>query len=98
MNEADTIQTAVAAYHRTTIHAEGTDPNKLHDFKAALDGYQVYGPAQGDEFVALYLGGVNRDQRDPILDASVAIYKKQLDGDAQVDFKGKAMDNESFRR
>ena len=70
--------------------AEETDPNKLHDLKAALDGYQVYGVTQIDEFVALYLGGADRDRLDPILDACVAVYKEQLDEDGQVDFKGKA--------
>ena len=70
--------------------AEETDPNKLHDLKAALDGYQVYAPAQIDELVELYLGGADRDKLDPILDACVAVYKEQLDEDGQVDFKGKA--------
>ena len=42
MNDVDTIRVAFADYYRTTILAEETDPNKLHDLKAALDGYQVY--------------------------------------------------------
>ena len=41
-NDADTIQAGFADYYRTTILAEETDPNRLHDLKAALDGYQVY--------------------------------------------------------
>ena len=90
MNDSDTIQQAFADYYRTTVLAEETDPNKLHDLKAALDGYQVYEVAQIDEFVALYLGGADRDRLDPILDACVAVYKEQLDEDGQVDFKGKA--------
>ena len=90
MNDADTIQQAFADYYRATILAEETDPNKLHDLKAALDGYQVYEVAQIDEFVVLYLGGADRDRLDPILDACVAVYKEQLDEDGQVDFKGKA--------
>ena len=69
---------------------EETDPDKLHDLKAALDGHQVYAPAQIDELVALYLGGADRDKLDPILDACVAVYQRQLDEDGQVDFKGKA--------
>ncbi len=40
--------------------------------------------------MALYLGGADRDQLDPILDACVATYNEQLDEDGQVDFKGKA--------
>ncbi len=90
MNDADTIQMAFSDYYRTTILAEETDPNKLHDLKAALDGYQVYAAAQIEQLVALYLGGADRDKLDPILDACVAVYRAQLDEDGQVDFKGKA--------
>ena len=90
MNEADTIQEAFADYYRTTILSEETDPNKLHDLKAALDNYQVYAGAEIDRFVTLYLDGADRDQLDPILDACVAVYRKQLDEDGQVDFKSKA--------
>ena len=90
MNDADTIQAAFADYYRTTILAEETDPNKLHDLKAVLDGYQVYAAAQVDELATLYLGGADRDQLDPILDACVADYRERLDEDGQVDFKGKA--------
>ena len=89
-NDANTIQEAFADYYRTTILSEETDPNKLHDLKAALDGYQVYADAEIDRLVTLYLGGADRDQLDPILDACVAVYKGQLDEDGQVDFKGKA--------
>jgi len=90
MNEADTIEEAFSEYYRTTILAEETDPNKLHDLQAALDGYQVYAPGQVEQLVALYLGGADRDKLDPILDSCVAVYKAQLDEDGQVDFKGKA--------
>ncbi len=89
-NDADTIQNAFADYYRTTILSEETDPNRLHDLKATLDGYQVYSPAQVDKLVELYLGGADRDKLDPILDACVAVYREQLDEDGQVDFKGKA--------
>jgi type I restriction enzyme, R subunit len=90
MNDADTIQQAFADYYRTTILAEETDPNKLHDLKAALDGHQVHAAAQVDEFASLYLGGADRERLDPILDACVADYRERLDEDGQVDFKGKA--------
>jgi type I restriction enzyme R subunit len=90
MNDADTIEQAFAPYYRTTILSEETDPNKLHDLKAALDGYQIYAATQVDEFVELYLGGADRDELDPILDACVADYRDRLDEDGQVEFKGKA--------
>jgi type I restriction enzyme R subunit len=90
MNDADTMQAAFADYFRTTILAEETDPNKLHDLKAVLDGHEIYADAQIHDLVTLYLGGADRDRLDPILDTCVAVYKEQLDEDGQVDFKGKA--------
>jgi type I restriction enzyme R subunit len=90
MNDTDTIREAFSDYYRTTILAEETDPDKLHDLKSALDGCQVYAEGQIDELVGHYLGGADRDKLDPILDACVAVYKEQLGEDGQVDFKGKA--------
>ena len=90
MNAADTIQEAFADYYRTTILSEETDPNTLHDLKAALDNYQVYADTEIERLVTLYLDGADRDRLDPTLDACVAIYKEQLDEDGQVAFKGKA--------
>ncbi|MCK1356340.1 DEAD/DEAH box helicase family protein [Bradyrhizobium sp. CW7] len=90
MNEADGIKASFEDYYRTTILSEETDPNKLHDLKARLDGYQVYSWDQAENLVALYLSGADRDKLDPILDACVAVYKVDLDEDGQVDFKGKA--------
>ena len=89
-NNSEAITYAFQDYYRTTLLADETDPNKLHDLKAALDGYQVYAVAQVDEFAALYLGGADRDRLDPILDTCVADYRERLDEDGQVDFKGKA--------
>jgi type I restriction enzyme R subunit len=90
MNDADIIRAAFADYYRTTIPSDETDPNKLHDLKADLDGSQVYAQGQVEQLVALYLGGTDRDQLDPILDACVATYVDSLDEDGQVNFKGKA--------
>ena len=89
-NDANTIQDAFADYYRTTVLAEETDPDRLHDLKSALDGHQIYSPAQVDELVERYLLGADRDRLDPILDACVSLYREQLDEDGQVDFKGKA--------
>jgi type I restriction enzyme R subunit len=89
-NNSEAITFAFQDYYRTTLLAEETDPNKLHDLKAALDGAQVYSPAQVQQLVKLFLDGTDRDKLDPILDACVAVYTDTLDEDQQVEFKGKA--------
>ena len=89
-NDTDIIEMAFADYYRTTILAEQTDPNRLHDLQAALDNRQVYAPEQVGEVVELYLAGSQRDRLDPILDTCVSRYREELDEDGQVDFKSKA--------
>ena len=91
MNDTDTIRDAFAPYYRTTMLSDETDPNKLHDLKAALDGHQVYTAEQVDELVERFLSDdAGREALDPILDECVAEYLRSLDEDGQVDFKGKA--------
>lgn len=90
LNDSETIQKSFEPYYRTTILSDETDPNKLHDLKSDLDGYQAYSQEQIDDLVTLYLSGADRDKLDPILDACVATYNAELDEDGQVDFKGKA--------
>ena len=89
-NEPDIIENSFADYYRTTILSDETDPNKLHDLKADLDGYQVYSSQQIDNLVERFLGCEDRDKIDPILDTCVATYSTELDEDGQVDFKSKA--------
>jgi type I restriction enzyme R subunit len=89
-NNSEAITFAFQDYYRTTLLAEETDPNKLHDLKTALDSAQVYTPEQVQQVVAKFLSGAERDTLDPILDACVVVYSNSLDEDQQVDFKGKA--------
>src|SRR5580704_12450061 len=42
LNDTKTIRASFETFYRTTLLAEETDPNKLHDLKAALDAAQVY--------------------------------------------------------
>jgi type I restriction enzyme R subunit len=89
-NNSEAFTFAFQDYYRTTLLADETDPNKLHDLKRALDGAQVYSPQQVQAFVELFLAGADRERLDPILDACVAVYTDSLDEDQQVDFKGRA--------
>lgn len=62
----------------------------MNDLKRELDNAQLYTPDQVQQLVLLFLGGADRDQLDPILDNSVALYTSLLDEDGQVKFKGNA--------
>ena len=89
-NDADDIQRAFDPYYRTTVLAEETDPNKLHDLVHDLDAFGIYTPEHVDEFVERYLRGESRDRLDPLLDVCVAEYVELPDEDDQVTFKGDA--------
>ncbi|WP_238148740.1 type I restriction endonuclease subunit R [Serinicoccus sediminis] len=89
-NTADDIEHAFSDYYRTTLLSQETDPDRLHDLVNDLNNYGVYTPDAVDKFVELYLGGVDRDQLDPILDVCVAEYVEMPEEDDQVAFKGAA--------
>lgn len=89
-NDAEEIQRAFEPYYRTTVLAEETDANKLHDLVNDLDAFGIYTPEQVEEFVNRYLAGERRDQLDPLLDTSVAEYIELPEEDDQVKFKGDA--------
>jgi type I restriction enzyme R subunit len=89
-NDIDGIRDSFAPYYRTTILADETDANKLHDLKAQLDGAEVYRQTEVSEFVKLFLANAARIELDPILDVCSARYVDDLDEDAQVKFKGGA--------
>ena len=87
MNDTDTIKEAFADYYRTTILADETDPDKLHDLKGELDASEVYTDTQVEDLVTLFLNNAARDKLDPILDACVANYRADLEEYGQVEFK-----------
>ncbi len=90
LNDTETITKAFSDYYRTTVLSDETDPDRIHDLQADLDGAQVYTPDQVRAFVKLYLDGAERGRLDPFLDRCVAAYLEDLDEDGQVRFKGRA--------
>lgn len=89
-NDIDSIRDSFAPFYRTTILADTTDANKLHDLKAQLDAADVYEQSDVDDLVPLFLADAARQKLDPILDLCAARYIDNLDEDAQVNFKGGA--------
>ncbi len=90
LNDAEGIRNAFEPFYRATVLADETDPDNLHDLQADLDNAGVYSSDQVEEFVRLYLDGAEREHLDPILDTCVERYKRDLDEDGQINFKGKA--------
>ena len=89
-NDSETIRDAFADYFRSTVLADETDPDKLHDLQAELDGAGVYTETQVKDLARRFVAGEQRDRLDPVLDACVAVYNDDLDEDGQVAFKGNA--------
>ena len=89
MNTSDVIRESFSDYYRTTILADETDPNKLHDLKASLGQHQIYSQEQVEQLVTNYLNGDDRSTLDPIADSCLEPYL-ELDEDGQVEFKGSA--------
>lgn len=88
-NDIDAIRDSFAPFYRTTILADETDPNKLHDLQAALDDAGVYASNDVDLVVGNFLLNLPRTEIDPTLDRCMVQYK-ELDEDDQVKFKAGA--------
>lgn len=88
-NKSETIVKAFSRYYRTTLLSDETDPNKLYDLIAIMEGYQVFSNDYVEKLVDLYLNGADRDKLDPILDACTPVYK-ELSIEEQVKFKSAA--------
>ena len=89
-NTTEDIKESFEPFYTTTILSEETDANKLNDLQEALDNSQVYTQENVVEFTDFYFNDGTREQLEPIIDRSVAIYKTELNADAQIDFYVKA--------
>ena len=90
MNHSDDIAEAFSEYYRATILSDETDPNKLHDLKAALDDRQIYSPEDVHAVAKAYLDGEDRGVFEHRLDDCARRYRGELDEDSQIEFKGDA--------
>ena len=88
-NKPEDIQRAFERYYRTTFLSGETDPNKLYDLVAVMEGCQVYVDEDVLRVVNLFLDGAERELLDPTLDACAARYK-HLDVDDMIAFKSSA--------
>ncbi len=89
-NSTEDIEEAFKPYYTATILSEETNPNKLNNLQDDLDRYEVYLPEQVEQFFIQLSNNAERIHLDPLIDASVHIFKLELDSDKQIDFKVKA--------
>ena len=88
-NDTEVIRKSFERYYRTTILSGETDPNKLYDLITAMENCEVYTDHHINTLIELYLNGAERDKLDPVPDICAKLYK-QLDEDAQIEFKSSA--------
>lgn len=88
-NTTEEIKEAFAPYYTATILSEETNPNKLNNLQDELALFEVYREEQVRDFFEKYSSNADRNQLDPIIDASVHIFKHELNLDKQIDFKVK---------
>lgn len=89
-NTAEEIKEAFNPYYTSTLLSEETDPAKLNELVDKMEKYEVYYEHQVTDFFEKFANNADRNQLDPILDASAFTFSQQLDIDKQIDFKGKA--------
>lgn len=89
-NDADAIKAAFDPFYRTTVLSGETDPNKLHDMQAVLEGADVFTRADVEAVVASFLVAESRDVViEPTIDRCRTHYTA-MGEDEQVAFKGTA--------
>lgn len=88
-NNEEDIRKSFEPYYKTTILSSGSDSNKLHDLKDALDAFGVYDDYVLNEFSKSILSWVPVEKLHAILDSVVENIKK-LDVDQIDDFKDKS--------
>jgi type I restriction enzyme R subunit len=88
-NNEDDIKKSFDPYYQTTILAGGSDPNKLHDLKDALDAFNVYESFIVNKFATEILNDVPVEELHTLLD-SVVENVKTLPVEQIDDFKDKS--------
>jgi len=76
-NEAKVIQKSFEDFYEDVMLEEGSDPDKLYDFKNTLDDFHYYSKEDVENFAAvLFSKSFSQEKLLPILQPVVANYKK----------------------
>lgn len=80
------IAEAFQKYYKATNLNRETDPNKLNDLLAKIEGYNIFTMEDVEEINRIFLSEQDRTMLDPILDTAVERFK-ELDNDGKIDCK-----------
>ncbi len=90
-NTKDDIKDAFDPFYTATTLAEATDVNILHELKNTLLGIGVFDMDEVNEFIDLYVQGVEADRWAPVLDVAANRFNNEMEWDEtnKADFKMK---------
>ena len=78
VNEPDAIQAAFQQYYQTTMLAEETDPNRLHDLQRQLEDFYLFDEHNIDRFCRVFYDPDEPDERlQGILDEVVQSWRER---------------------
>lgn len=80
------VEEAFQKYYKATNLSYETDPNKLNDLLAKIEGYAIYTQEDVDEINRIFFSEEDRTLLDPILDTAVERFNL-LDDDGKIDCK-----------
>lgn len=91
-NDADQIANSFEDYYISTELVEGTDPNKLYDFKHSLESANVFFQEDVNEFAALFFDkNISQDKLHPIINRVVERFQ-EIDQQDPNDFRKNIQD------
>lgn len=86
VNEAETIRKAFQDFYEDTTLSEGSDPDKLYDFKRSLDEFFYYSYDEIHQFARIfYSKPFKQEKLSPILNSVI----KRFQGDNDAERRGK---------
>lgn len=86
VNKHEDIERDFQEFYKTTILSNETDPNKLNDLLAKIEGYEIYTTAEVELLNEKFWSKASRQEIDPILDTCVERFD-QLDDEGKVECK-----------
>ena len=90
-NTTEEMKAAFDPFYTASTLSEATDVNVLHQLKTTLLSLGVFDMDEVNDFIELYLHGVEADQWAPIIDTAAERFNKEIDWpeNGKADFKMK---------